>query len=216
MLSRTSKNKKTLVLIDYANLKSAAKYLGKYTELDTLYSYLKSFPYVNKISIYYGTDPNNPSSFKFISWLRTTGYEVVTKNVKYIKLNLRDTIYNGKTKEALSKIDKKITKQLDSNIRQIEKAGLSFLQPKCNLDIEMALDIFNGLETYDSFILFSGDSDFENILKIARSRGKHITVISLRKFTSGEVITNSDSYINLTSLEKSLPGFLYIPESEAK
>jgi uncharacterized LabA/DUF88 family protein len=73
----------------------------------------------------------------------------------------------------------------------------------------MALDIYRGLDEYDSYILISGDSDFESILKFARAEGKHITIISLRKFTSGEVIKNSDLYVNLKSLEEGVAGLLY-------
>jgi uncharacterized LabA/DUF88 family protein len=211
MLLTKSKNKNSLVLIDYANLKSAAKHLGKWTDLAILYNHLRGLAYINKISIYYGTDPNNPGSFSFINHLRSIGYEVITKDVKYIKLNLRDTIFNHRTKQALDKLDSKMLSQLNDNIKKVENTGVLFEQPKCNLDIEIALDISNGLETYDSFILFSGDSDFENILKIAKSKRKHITIISLRKFTSGEVIKNSDRYINLKDFANELPGFLYHP-----
>lgn len=214
MLPNTSKNTKSLVLIDYANLKSAAQHLNKHTDLNVLYSYLRSLSYVSKISIYYGTDTNNPASLKFINWLRVAGYEVITKDVKYIKLNLRDTIYNSRTRQALSKLHADVLEQLDNNIAEIEKGGFVLEQAKCNMDIEIALDMFSSLDTYDSFILFSGDSDFENILKIARSQGKHTTIVSLRKFTSGEVIKNCDNYINLTSLENGLPGFLYDPTTK--
>lgn len=209
MLPTVSKNKKTLVLIDYANIRSSAAYMKKRTDLAVLYKYLRTLPYVDKIAIYYGTDPRNPRSITFMNWLKSSGYEVNSKDVKYMKLNLKDTIFNSRTKQAFSHLDPAVVKQMEDNISLLEASGAVFEQQKCNLDIEIALDIANGLKTYDSFILFSGDSDFENVLKLAKANGKHVTVIALRKFTSGEVIKNSNTYINLTSLAAGVPGFLY-------
>ncbi len=148
-------------------------------------------------------------SFKFMSWVRKAGYEVITKDVKYIKVDIVELLLNTKKNRLISQFDEKLIERIKENINELKKQGITIEQPKCNLDIEMALDIYRGLDEYDSYILISGDSDFESILKFARAEGKHITIISLRKFTSGEVIKNSDLYVNLKSLEEGVAGLLY-------
>lgn len=39
------------------------------------------------------------------------------------------------------------------------------LRRKCDFDMEIALDCFENLEKYDSFIFFSGDGDFATLYK---------------------------------------------------
>ena len=97
MSPKNKSNQRTLVLIDYANLKAATRYLGKKIDLKILYEHFKKDVSIKEVSLYYGTDPRDPRSYGFITWLRKTGYDVVTKEVKYIKINLKDLIYNSQT-----------------------------------------------------------------------------------------------------------------------
>lgn len=179
-MKRRTNCEKTLVLIDYANFKASAKYLNKKVDLKKLYSYLNKLDNVAEVNFYYGIDPRNPKSANFIKSLAKTGYEVVTKEVKYIKVRGRDLSGNYVITE----------------------------QPKCNLDIEIALDIYSNLDNYDSFMLFSGDGDFASIMKIARAHKKYCMVVSLRKFLAGELIHNADEYTDLKKFNL-LANFLY-------
>jgi uncharacterized LabA/DUF88 family protein len=43
---------------------------------------------------------------------------------------------------------------------------------KANFDVEIAVDATHALEQFDTFILFSGDCDFEYLIKFLRGRGK--------------------------------------------
>lgn len=194
--------KKVLVLIDYANLLSSVRYLKKHIDMKVFYDYLSSLSYVKDISIYYGTDPRNPKSKTFINWLKKTGCRVITKDVKYIKVDIRDLLGNVKNKMLISKLDKGTITQLENNIQKLEAKGILFETQKCNLDVELSLDIYKSLNKYDGYILISGDGDFVPIIKIARSKGKFVSVLSLRKFLAGELVRNCDMYVNLLSLKK--------------
>ena len=216
MLSKKIKGiNKVRVFIDYANLKSSALHLGKHTDLKVLYDYLSSVPYIDKISMYYGTDPRNGKSYQFIEWLRNTGYDVVTKDVKYIKVDIKELVTTGKNKYLLEKLDKKTVKNFLLEVEKLDPKTDFLESPKCNFDIEIALDMFQSMETYDGFILFSGDGDFAKVVQLARAQGKYIIVITLRKFLAGELIKSADKYINLKSFEN-LKGFLFKPRKGAR
>lgn len=51
---------------------------------------------------------------------------------------------------------------------------------KCNLDTELVIELLNTSENYDVAFLFSGDSDFERVVDILRSRGKRVYVVASR------------------------------------
>lgn len=68
---------------------------------------------------------------------------------------------------------------------------------KGNLDIELAYDVFRLQKKFDMCILFSGDSDFEIVLKYLRTLKKHVIVVSSKGHVSIELIKNSDKYLDL-------------------
>ena len=55
---------------------------------------------------------------------------------------------------------------------------------KANLDIEIVLDMFNLIDTYDQAILVSGDGDFERPLRQLRARAKRFKVIAADSMVS--------------------------------
>ena len=58
---------------------------------------------------------------------------------------------------------------------------------KGNMDVEMAIDLFNLVNTYDMAVLITGDSDFEYALQILRNRGKLFKVLSTEGTISPEI-----------------------------
>ncbi len=59
---------------------------------------------------------------------------------------------------------------------------------KGNLDVELTIDAVHFKNEYDSLVLFSGDSDFEPLIKYLRKYGKRCVVISTKGHISGELI----------------------------
>ncbi len=70
---------------------------------------------------------------------------------------------------------------------------------KGNLDIELALDTFRLRDTFDTFILFSGDSDFSYLLDLLKDDGKRVIVVSMRGHIAKELIVRA-KYIALPKL----------------
>lgn len=190
---------KTAVFIDYANIKAWAKDKNYFIDLKILYDILKNSS-VNKIIFYYGTDPKNPMSSVFLNKLRSFGYEVITKQVKYLKINLLDLLNKKENKELLKRLSPKTSKILFTEIKELEKKRITLLSPKANFDIEITLDIILFLDNYDNFILFSGDGDFVPVLKLLRSKNKTVTIVSGRKFLAGELIKVVNRFMTLERL----------------
>lgn len=73
---------------------------------------------------------------------------------------------------------------------------------KANLDIEIAIDMFNTINRYDCAVLLSGDGDFERALRLLRDRGKSFVVLSSRGFLAHELRNVAGRHcINLESLK---------------
>ena len=72
---------------------------------------------------------------------------------------------------------------------------------KANFDVEITLDARNFMDKYDTLVLFSGDSDFEYLIKFLRRRNKKIIVVSSRYHISKELIKCCNKYINLKILK---------------
>lgn len=71
---------------------------------------------------------------------------------------------------------------------------------KGNLDVELALDMVELRDDYDTAVLISGDSDFAIVLEKLKVAGKKVVVISTRGRVAKELIERSTKYIDLRRL----------------
>lgn len=76
-----------------------------------------------------------------------------------------------------------------------EETGERFI--KVNLDTEIVLDMLTTADNYDVAFLFSGDSDFERVVELLRSRGKRVYVVTSRRSLSRELAYVADKPIFL-------------------
>lgn len=91
-----------------------------------------------------------------------------------------------------------VTKQ----IKTIYDSKTGTIRKKANLDIEIVLDMFNTIESYDLAVLVSGDGDFDRALQLLKARGKRTVVISTENFIATELrATAGRHYIDLATLE---------------
>jgi len=73
---------------------------------------------------------------------------------------------------------------------------------KCNLDIEIAIDMFDHVDNYDKAILFSGDGDFERVVRVLRGKGKIIDVASCRGMIAKELANEANHLVYLEDYER--------------
>lgn len=85
----------------------------------------------------------------------------------------------------------KVIKNKDKKLGDIRKA---------NFDVEIAVDAMKFWNRYEAILLFSGDSDFDYLVKELRKGGKRVTVVSLKHHVSKELIASADYYLDLRKI----------------
>ncbi len=160
-----SKRERTIVIVDFANVEKWKHGLGWRVGVRELGGLVKHFTYGQRFlrRFYYGADygPNEQSN-------------VLTEFSKYI---LRTADLNG-----FEVIDKRVKYiHTQDNVYGFEK--------KCDLDVEMAIDLVRERDNYDSIVLFSGDGDLMTAVRYLNEEyGKRAIVMSARGHLGREVI----------------------------
>jgi len=68
---------------------------------------------------------------------------------------------------------------------------------KANFDVEIAVDAIRLLKSYDTFVLFSGDSDFQYLCQYLKKVKRTIIVFSTRWRVSKELVKIADYYLDI-------------------
>lgn len=76
--------------------------------------------------------------------------------------------------------------------------------PKCNFDVEITMNMLQKIRKYDTVMLFSGDSDFGELLKYLKTKGKKVIVVSARNCMSTELQEAADKFIPAETLKSFL------------
>lgn len=71
---------------------------------------------------------------------------------------------------------------------------------KANFDVEIALDAYLLSDSFDTLVLFSGDSDFDYLVRRLREKNKKVIVISTKYHISKELIASCNKYVDLKKL----------------
>jgi uncharacterized LabA/DUF88 family protein len=75
---------------------------------------------------------------------------------------------------------------------------------KGNMDIEIAVDMFEAASYADHLILFSGDGDFTSLIEALQRRGARVSVISTIKsnppLAADDLRRQADSFIDLADI----------------
>ena len=165
LLKLEKTKERNIVIIDFANVDGWQNSLGwsvGLKQLGQLVSHLSSGKkYLRRL--YYGEDygPKDknttllPWSNTILNNARYSGFELITKRVKYIP---------------------------DS------KYATGYLK-KCNLDIEMGVDLLQEIANYDTAIIFSGDGDMAYLCKyLHKTFRKKIYIFGARDHVGKELI----------------------------
>lgn len=75
---------------------------------------------------------------------------------------------------------------------------------KANFDVEIAVDTVHKLNDYKTFILFSGDCDFEYLLKFLRGQGKICIVFSRTGHVAKELPPAANHYFDIVDFRHEL------------
>lgn len=132
---------------------------------------------------YYGMYPENPKSVGFISAARNFFNKVNSKPIQKIKHYLGDG-------------------EVENNTRSVncDKNGNFVYIPKCNFDVEIAVDAIRLADYYDTFCIFSGDADFVRLVKYLKGKRKKIIIIK-GGFIQYDLAREADLIINAQDIK---------------
>ncbi len=111
---------------------------------------------------YYGWNDRKKSSWHIAIKAEKCGFKKVTKPIQFIKHYLTDIELNGTLPVGIKK----------------NASGKYIEIMKSNFDVEVSVDALRFINDFDTFCLFSGDSDFTYLANFLKKKGKKIIVIA--------------------------------------
>jgi len=190
-------NKETSIFayLDLTNMFHWQDVLGWKFRIEDLIGQLFSFPNIEEIKVYYGlNERDKKNSEAFHNRIKTTGAILRTKSMKFIPKNINEGLFFQR--RTMTLFDGSVKKKIYEFIDELQKLGIIIEEPKCNFDVEMAMDILDDAEKLTAVILFSGDSDLLGPLERLKVGGKRIGIVGVRGKTAGELHNIKDKYID--------------------
>ncbi len=150
---------------------------------------------MDSIKWYQGELISNPWSQDEIKKLKKCKYEIRTKPVKIIKIPIDvssisiqspDLLKKFIRKALLRKYEIETVEFLNKKFKEMNDRGIYFIEDrKCNFDVEIGTDmrIDHLRDGIDTFVLWSGDSDFADPIKTLIAAGKKVVLFA----TAGRV-----------------------------
>lgn len=181
--------------IDYANIKPWSNYLKWHIDIKRLKQFLDSFDNINSIKIYAGTLIGDNNSERLIKEMNDCHYDLRTKFVKIMRFSIDASSITEWSRSLLSQFiksslmrmyDDNTVRYLNYKFRELNQKGIYFLEDrKCNFDVELGRDMLVDYDKNDieTFVLWSGDSDFAEPIKHLLKIGKKVIIFA----TSGKV-----------------------------
>lgn len=169
-----------IAFIDVQNTETTTlKLLQFNTDNEKLFQYLKEAWACEKVFFYPGI--NNDDVFRRNIFLRLENAGAVIRP-KFFHVYRRD-----------DKIVKTVCPMCNCNIIQKIKMDKNW---KCNCDVELAVDVLDNAEKDTEILLFSGDGDFEFLIRNVISKGSKVTIVSSAK----KIYTKSGQPISRLSM----------------
>lgn len=160
-----SRRTRTIVIVDFSNVEKWKESLGWSIGIKELGHLVKNFSTGSKYlrRFYYGSDYGQfESSNTLNTWSRSMLEKAAMNGFEVI------------TKRVKYMYSDKIPGQLI---------------PKCDLDVEMAVDLMKEKDNYDTMIIFSGDGDLSYAVRhLARDYEKKCIVFGARNHIGREII----------------------------
>lgn len=205
---------KTRVYIDYANVRPWSEKLGWHIELKRLKQFLDSFDTIEAVNFYNGYLAGNERSEKEKTEAEDNKYFLRTKPVKIMKLSIDvSSILPDSTvlisqfirRALLKKYEITTIEYLNERFKDMNKKGEYFIEDmKCNFDVEIGVDMLLDCErnSAQTFILWSGDSDFADSIEKLISAGRKVILFATARKVSKELSTLVDKGLMIFDIQK--------------
>ena len=126
---------------------------------------------------YVGVKKDNEGMRKYLKYLNAIGFNTFTKPLKKIKVSDNDILF------------------------QIHKKNYIY---KANFDVETTTDILLDKAKIDEIIIFSGDSDFQYLVRKLKDAGIKVIVYSSRKTISWELKLEASEVIYFEDIKEKI------------
>ncbi len=163
--------------------------------IEDLIAGVLALPNVREVKVYYGMNGRDPArSVGLHKRIRKAGATLRTKPVKFIKKTVNEALVFKQS--TVSLFDPGVSSSLAALVTEIERSGVVIEEPKCNFDVEIAMDIMDDLDKVSAVMLFSGDSDLAAPLERAKLQGRRAYVVGVRGMVAGELFAVADAYFD--------------------
>ena len=156
---------------------------------------LLNFSNIEEVKVYYGfneRDRNNSKAFH--NRIKKAGAILKTKRMKFIKKDIDEALFFQRRTRTL--FDTETKTKIEKFIGELKKSQIVIEEPKCNFDVEIAMDMIDDAEKITAPLLFSGDSDLAKPLERLKVKGKKIGIVGVRDKVAGELHKIKDKYID--------------------
>ena len=181
--------------LDLTNIFHWQDVLGWKFRIEDMIGQLFTFLNVKEVKVYYGKNERDlKNSEAFHNRIKKTGAILRTKPMKFIPKTVQEGMFFQR--KTLTLFDNGVKNKIQELINELQKSGIAIEEPKCNFDVEMAMDMLDDTDKLTAVMLFSGDSDMYAPLERLKVKGKHIAVVGVRGRVSNELYTVKDKYID--------------------
>ena len=188
--------------------------LGWKFRIEDLIQQLFNFPNIKAVKVYYGlNEKEKENSEAFHGRIKKTGAILRTKPMKFIRKDINEALFFQR--RTMTLFDGQVKSKIYELIDELKKSEIIIEEPKCNFDVEIAMDTIDDAEKITAIMLFSGDSDLLEPLERLKVKGKKIAIVGVRGMVAGELHNIKDKYIDFgkfytgkrTYLESENPAF---------
>lgn len=207
---------KVMIFVDDSNFKANIRCINSERGQDRIIDYYK----IHKFVLEYLSN-NSQYKDKELVHIRTYVYtgeytdalfqrikKAISQSIDIDKVKLENLFKETeKCKEGQKKF---LSKAMTFNFFEIRKKPLQFTSSKGifqkGVDVQLAVDLVSNayLNNYDIAVLFSGDIDLLESLKLIKSLGKHIIIFSHYKNVAKEMVRESDLLVDFQKIDNSI------------
>ncbi|MEK7167215.1 MAG: NYN domain-containing protein [Patescibacteria group bacterium] len=190
-----SKEIAVFVYLDLTNMFHWQDVLGWRFRMEDIISQLFTFQNIKEIKVYYGLNERDLKNSKaFHNRIKKTGAILKTKPMKFISKTIEESMFFQR--KTFTLFDGDVKNKIKELIDELQKSGIIIEEPKCNFDVEIAMNMLDDAEKLTTILLFSGDSDLLEPLQRLKVKGKKIGVVGVRGKTARELHSIKDKYID--------------------
>jgi len=205
---------KTRIYIDYANVRPWSEKLGWHIELKRLKQFLDSFNTIEAVNFYNGYLEGNERSEREKTQAEDCRYVLRTKPVKIMQHSIdASSVLPDSTvllsqfvrRALLRKYEVGTVEYLNQRFSDMNKKGEFVIEDmKCNFDVEIGVDMLLDCERNNAqtFILWSGDSDFADPIEKLISAGKKVVLFATARKVSKELSALAEKGLIIFDIQK--------------